>query len=304
MPDDEMRCPNCGAHNKPGARFCGQCGQPLDQPEPAAAAVGAAASSLGGEIAAITDPLLRLADVGPGVLLTATLERVLAEAGPRQAEVLRRCAIPRWFDAEVLAVLRERPDGNERVLELLRDYSFVRQVAPGRFAYDEAVRAALLREWRDARPDELRAWRRRVGPGPLADGIAALVAEEPVKRYVGRFPRSQLPYLQILSLIAFPLALLLLALFSPTQVVQRSPGRSRWKRSTARCGCWPCWRCSCRSICWRTRLSPWRSCSSRRGACWSASSRTISSRRRMGSRAMTTAGAATRRSPGRTCAVW
>ncbi len=157
MPDDELRCPNCGARNKPGARFCGQCGQPLDRPELAAAAVGAAASSLGGEIAAITDPLLRLADVGPGVLLTATLERVLAEAGPRQAEVLRRCAIPRWFDAEVLAVLRERPDGNERVLELLRDYSFVRQVAPARFAYDEAVRAALLREWRDARPDELRA---------------------------------------------------------------------------------------------------------------------------------------------------
>ena len=41
-----------------------------------------------------------------------TNRRVLAEAGPRQADVLRACAIPRWFDLGVMTVLRGRPDGS------------------------------------------------------------------------------------------------------------------------------------------------------------------------------------------------
>jgi tetratricopeptide (TPR) repeat protein len=88
-------------------------------------------------------------------LIAATFERVLAEAGPRQAAVLRRCAVPHWFDAGVLALLRERPDGNERVLEQLAAYSFVRPVGPGRYAYQEDVRAALLAAWRAEQPAEL-----------------------------------------------------------------------------------------------------------------------------------------------------
>lgn len=32
-------CPNCGANNTPGEMFCGECGSPLDQPEPEAEAV-------------------------------------------------------------------------------------------------------------------------------------------------------------------------------------------------------------------------------------------------------------------------
>ena len=91
----------------------------------------------------------------PAALIAATFARVLAEAGPRQAAVLRRCAVPHWFDAEVLALLRERPDGNERVLEQLAAYSFVRLVGPGRYAYQEDVRAALLAAWRAEQPDEL-----------------------------------------------------------------------------------------------------------------------------------------------------
>ncbi|HEU4322836.1 MAG TPA: hypothetical protein VFS21_06765 [Roseiflexaceae bacterium] len=91
-----------------------------------------------------------------GDLVVATVQQVLAEAGPRQAEVLRRCAIPHWFDADVLRVLRERDEGNQAILEQLAEYSFVRPLDDGRFAYHEEVRQMLLKEWRDSRPDDLR----------------------------------------------------------------------------------------------------------------------------------------------------
>ncbi|MFL5803088.1 MAG: hypothetical protein ACJ8CR_15290 [Roseiflexaceae bacterium] len=113
--------------------------------------------ALSREITSITDPLLQMVAASPDELIVASLGRVLEEAGPRQAEVLRRGAIPRWFDLDVLAVLREREDGNERILELLRGYSFVRELGEGRYAYHDAVRDALLKEWREQRPDDLRA---------------------------------------------------------------------------------------------------------------------------------------------------
>jgi tetratricopeptide (TPR) repeat protein len=90
-------------------------------------------------------------------LLIVSIESVLRKAKPRQAEIMRRCAVPRWFDLSVLAVLRENADGNERVLEELADYSFVRDLGDGRFAYHDTVRAMLLNEWRETRPDDLRA---------------------------------------------------------------------------------------------------------------------------------------------------
>ncbi len=83
-----------------------------------------AAITMGGtlhkEITSITDPLIKMVAASPDELIIASLRQVIVESGPRQAEVLRRCAIPRWFDIDVLAVLRERQDGNERVLDLLR----------------------------------------------------------------------------------------------------------------------------------------------------------------------------------------
>lgn len=89
-------------------------------------------------------------------MLALSLDQVLKHAGPREAEVLRRCAITRWFDIKLLAVLRNKESGNERVLELLRSYSFVREIAPGRLAYHDQIRYALLEEWLASRPDELR----------------------------------------------------------------------------------------------------------------------------------------------------
>src|SRR6187551_398817 len=95
-------------------------------------------------------------------LIISTFRRLLAEAGPRQAEVMRACAVPRWFDLGVLAVLRGRAEGNERVLDLLRGYSFVHPLGAGRYTYSAEVRAALLEDWRAERPAELRALHERL----------------------------------------------------------------------------------------------------------------------------------------------
>ena len=45
-------------------------------------------------------------------LIVATFRRLMAESGPRQAEVMRACAVPRWFDRAVVELLRGRADGN------------------------------------------------------------------------------------------------------------------------------------------------------------------------------------------------
>ncbi len=95
-------------------------------------------------------------------LLVFTVEQVLASVGPKQADVLRKAAVPRWVDASVLRVLRESDSGNERVLELLRAYSFVRELGDGRLAYHDEVRRALLEEWRRERPAELQQLHRRL----------------------------------------------------------------------------------------------------------------------------------------------
>ncbi|NJM08021.1 hypothetical protein HC891_20265 [Candidatus Gracilibacteria bacterium] len=62
-------------------------------------------------------------------LLLVSIEQVLSGAKPRQAEILRRCAVPRWFDLSVLAVLREHDEGNERVIDLLHGYSLCADMA-------------------------------------------------------------------------------------------------------------------------------------------------------------------------------
>jgi tetratricopeptide (TPR) repeat protein len=95
-------------------------------------------------------------------LLTFTVEHVLENVGPRQAEVLRRCAVPRWFDASVLRVLREKDEGNAELMDRLREYSFVRDLGDGRLAYHDEVRQAFLLEWQRERPADLADLHRRL----------------------------------------------------------------------------------------------------------------------------------------------
>jgi tetratricopeptide (TPR) repeat protein len=101
--------------------------------------------------------LLQLAGAKSGdELLAFSVDQILAGADARKAEILRRCAVPRWFDASVLGLLREKSDDNERFMLKLREYSFVRDLSDGRLAYHDRVRETLLSEWERDRPEELR----------------------------------------------------------------------------------------------------------------------------------------------------
>jgi tetratricopeptide (TPR) repeat protein len=94
--------------------------------------------------------------------LQISMAQILSSVKPGQAEVMRRCAIPRWFDVEILGVLRDRQDGaNEKILEQLSTYSFVRKLSDGRYAYSDAVRELLQEDWRQ-RPDDLRPIQKRL----------------------------------------------------------------------------------------------------------------------------------------------
>lgn len=98
-------------------------------------------------------------------LLVFSIEQVLKAAKPNQAEVLRRCAVPRWVDAGVLRALLQDLETRkpaEELLDLLRSYSFVRELDDGRLAYHDQVRQALLDEWRRERPEAMQALHRQL----------------------------------------------------------------------------------------------------------------------------------------------
>ena len=166
MSDDfEQTCPNCGTQNRADAKHCRKCGAALTPEQPAlvgAVAQAASSAQLKQDISEITDPLIRMGPAFVSDAIGASIARILTDVGPRQAEVLRRCAIPRWFDENVLALLRERADGNDRILDLLNSYSFVRPLDDRRYAYHDEVRAVLLADWQAERPAELRSWNERL----------------------------------------------------------------------------------------------------------------------------------------------
>ncbi|GAA5528959.1 hypothetical protein Hgul01_02762 [Herpetosiphon gulosus] len=146
------QCPTCETVLRPTTLFCPRCGTPI------------------------------MPTVSNALQLSIT--QILESMKPGQAEVMRRCAIPRWFDEEILAVLREREDGNNaKILQQVIEYSFVRQVGEGRYAYIDDVRQYLLEDWR-LRPDDLhpiqqrlyRYFERRMG-STMADNRATWLRE-------------------------------------------------------------------------------------------------------------------------------
>ncbi|NCC37713.1 MAG: tetratricopeptide repeat protein, partial [Chloroflexia bacterium] len=74
-----------------------------------------------------------------------------AEANdPDVAFVLCVCAIPALFDAEIIGVLRGTPDDsvtNQRLLEALKQYSFVQVRPEGGHTYHDNTRDVVLQYW-------------------------------------------------------------------------------------------------------------------------------------------------------------
>jgi tetratricopeptide (TPR) repeat protein len=94
---------------------------------------------------------------GAGDPEQALVDHLVARAKgyPALAEAIRRCAIPRRFDVQVLGVVCERrddEDAKKRVMARLADYPFVLDRGDGWLAYHDDTRAALLRQWHE--PDK------------------------------------------------------------------------------------------------------------------------------------------------------
>jgi tetratricopeptide (TPR) repeat protein len=97
---------------------------------------------------------------GEEEVLDAGLNEIMARAEPDVAEALRFCAIPHWFNEEIIAWLRGeglKPSRRSReILAALTELSFVDPHQERGWAYHENVRDLLLRRWREGDDGEFR----------------------------------------------------------------------------------------------------------------------------------------------------
>jgi hypothetical protein len=94
-------------------------------------------------------------DADPRLFTRASLRSILARLSPEEVKLVRRCAIPRWFDQAILALLSEQSDTTDRLVELLSSFSFVRRIDDNRYAYHQDTRDILLEDWHSLQPVEL-----------------------------------------------------------------------------------------------------------------------------------------------------
>ncbi len=84
----------------------------------------------------------------PDALMEQLVTRILEKSRPQVSEALRLCAVPFWFDLEMLSALRASDDGlDEKVLERIARLSFVHRDDRGRYTLGEDVRHYLLEGW-------------------------------------------------------------------------------------------------------------------------------------------------------------
>ena len=85
-------------------------------------------------------------------VLGLILDEIMARAKPDVAEAIRFCAIPHWFDEEILAWLRgeghEPSQRTREILAALTELTFVGPYHDRGYAYHENVRNLLLHRWR------------------------------------------------------------------------------------------------------------------------------------------------------------
>jgi len=97
----------------------------------------------------------------PDALMEQLVVTILSKSRPQVAEAVRLCAIPFWFDLELLATLRNSDDGlEEKILERLARFSFIHQDDRGRYTFSEDVRRYLQEEWAKDREGFLQAHQR------------------------------------------------------------------------------------------------------------------------------------------------
>ncbi len=92
-------------------------------------------------------------DMSEEEVLGIILDEIMARAEPDVAEAIRFCAIPHWFNEEIIAWLRGeglKPSQRSReILAALTELTFVGPYHERGWAYHENVRDLLLRRWRE-----------------------------------------------------------------------------------------------------------------------------------------------------------
>jgi tetratricopeptide (TPR) repeat protein len=84
----------------------------------------------------------------PDALMEELVGTILKKSRPQLAEAVRLCAIPFWFDLELLRALRASDDSlDEKILARMARFSFVQQDDRGRYTFSQDVRRYLLGEW-------------------------------------------------------------------------------------------------------------------------------------------------------------
>jgi len=88
------------------------------------------------------------------------LDELMARAEPDVAEAIRFCAIPHWFNEEILAWLRgegrEPSQRTREILAALTELTFVGPYHDRGYAYHENVRDLLVRRWRQENAERFR----------------------------------------------------------------------------------------------------------------------------------------------------
>jgi tetratricopeptide (TPR) repeat protein len=104
-------------------------------------------------------------EMGEDEVLCAILNEIIARAEPDVAEAIRFCAIPHWFNEEIIAWLRGeglKPSRrSHEILAALTELSFVGPYRERGWAYHENMRDLLLRRWREGDGEEFMELRRR-----------------------------------------------------------------------------------------------------------------------------------------------
>ena len=96
-------------------------------------------------------------DMSEEEVLGVILDEIMARAEPDVAEAIRFCAVPHWFNEEIIAWLRgeglKPSQRSGEILAALTELTFVGPYYERGWAYHENVRDLLLRRWRE-RDDE------------------------------------------------------------------------------------------------------------------------------------------------------
>ena len=123
-------------------------------------------------IAELTAPLIHKDAAGkPTNTTNFALQHVLAAVTAREAEIIRRCAIPRRFDQDTFTTLQEPASDLSQLFQWITSYSFIRKVSDRHYAYHEEIRKNLLKEWKEQRPQDFHQFNAQ-----LADYFDSLAA--------------------------------------------------------------------------------------------------------------------------------